>query len=57
MADYFVSKRTDFYAAATLQKASGISSTGGAAVANIGNIGDSSNSRQAYVRLAIRTRF
>ncbi|AEA65038.1 OmpC family outer membrane porin [Burkholderia gladioli BSR3] len=57
IADYFVSKRTDFYAGATLQKASGISSTGAAAVANIGNLGDSSNTRQAYVRFAIRTRF
>jgi len=57
IADYFVSRRTDFYAGATLQKASGISSTGAAAVANIGNLGDSSNTRQAYVRVAIRTRF
>jgi predicted porin len=57
MADYFVSKRTDFYAEASLQKASGISSTGGAAVANIGNLGDSSNTRQAVVRLAVRERF
>lgn len=57
MADYFVSKRTDFYAEASLQKAPGISSTGGAAVANIGNLGDSSNTRQAVVRLAVRERF
>jgi predicted porin len=57
LVDYFVSKRTDFYAEASLQKASGVSSTGGAAVANIGNLGDSSNTRQAEVRLAIRHRF
>jgi len=57
MADYFVSKRTDFYAEASFQKASGVSSTGAAAVANIGNLGDSSNARQALVRVAIRTRF
>jgi predicted porin len=57
IADYFVSKRTDFYGGVTLQKASGVSSTGAPAVANIGNLGDSSNTRQAYVRVAIRSRF
>jgi predicted porin len=57
IADYFLSKRTDLYAEGSLQKASGVSSTGAAAVANIGNLGDSSNTRQAQVRLAIRHRF
>jgi predicted porin len=57
MADYFLSKRTDVYAEASFQKASGTSSTGGAAVADIGNLGDSSNSRQAVIRLALRHKF
>jgi predicted porin len=57
MADYFLSKRTDVYAEASFQKAAGTSSTGGAAVADIGNIGDSSNNRQALVRLALRHKF
>jgi hypothetical protein len=45
------------YVEASFQKAAGTSSTGGAAVADIGNIGDSSNSRQALVRLALRHKF
>jgi predicted porin len=57
LADYSLSKRTDVYALGALQKASGTSSTGGAAVADIGNEGDSSNSRQAIVRLGLRTKF
>ena len=57
IADYFISKRTDFYSEASFQKASGISSTGSAAVANIGNLGDSSNQRQLQMRVAIRHRF
>jgi predicted porin len=57
LADYFVSRRTDFYAEASVQKASGVSSTGGAAVADIGNLGDSSTPRQVVVRLAMRHRF
>jgi predicted porin len=52
-----VSRRTDFYAEASVQKASGVSSTGGAAVANIGNLGDSSTPHQVVVRLAMRHRF
>ena len=57
LADYFLSKRTDVYVAGSLQKASGTNSQGGAAVADIGNISDSSNSRQALVRVALRTKF
>jgi predicted porin len=57
VADYFLSNRTDVYAEGSFQQASGASSTGGAAVADIGNLGDSSNSRQAVVRLALRHKF
>jgi predicted porin len=57
LADYFLSKRTDLYAEGAYQIASGTSSTGTPAVANIGNAGDSSNSRQALVRVAIRQKF
>jgi predicted porin len=57
LADYTLSKRTDIYAAGSLQKASGTNSQGTAAVADIGNLGDSSNSRQALVRVAIRHKF
>ncbi|WP_158903605.1 porin [Burkholderia sp. L27(2015)] len=57
MSDYGLSKRTDVYVLGTLQKASGISSTGAPAVADIGNLGDSSNSRQAIVRVGLRHKF
>jgi predicted porin len=57
MADYFLSKRTDLYAGLAYQIASGTSSTGAPAVANIGNAGDSSNDRQILVRAAIRHKF
>ena len=57
LADYTLSKRTDVYVAGSLQKASGTNSQGGAAVADIGNLGDSSNDRQAMVRVALRTKF
>lgn len=54
--DYFLSKRTDLYAVAILQRASGVDSTGRAAVAQIGAIA-SSNSRQALVTTGIRHKF
>ncbi|AME28453.1 MULTISPECIES: porin [Burkholderiaceae] len=57
LADYFLSKRTDVYFTAAVQKASGVSSTGSAAVANIGGLGDSSNDRQAVMRIALRHKF
>jgi len=57
LTDYSLSKRTDVYVLGALQKAAGTSSTGTAAVADIGNEGDSSNSRQALVRVAIRHKF
>ena len=55
--DYSLSRRTDVYVLGTVQKASGIGSTGVAAVANIGNLGDSSDDRQAVVRVGLRHRF
>lgn len=57
LVDYALSKRTDVYATAAFQIASGISSTGAPAVANIADIGDSSNNRQLFVRLGIRHAF
>ena len=54
--DYFLSKRTDVYAIAVLQKASGIDSTGNAAVAQIGAIA-ASNSRQVLMTTGIRHKF
>jgi predicted porin len=57
LADYFISKRTDVYVTAAFQKASGTSSIGNAAVANIGNIGDAPSDRQALLRFAIRHTF
>ena len=57
LTDYSLSKRTDVYVLGALQKAAGKSSTGAAAVADIGNEGDSSNSRQALVRVALRHKF
>jgi predicted porin len=57
LADYSLSKRTDVYVEGAFQKASGTSSTGTAAVADIGNLGDSSNSRQAVARVALRHKF
>jgi predicted porin len=57
MADYALSKRTDVYASATYQLASGTNSVGTAAVADISSVGDSSNSHQALFRVGMRHRF
>lgn len=57
LADYLLSKRTDVYLEGTYQRASGTSSLGTPAVADIGNLGDSSNRNQALVRAALRVRF
>ncbi|WP_277046211.1 porin [Caballeronia mineralivorans] len=57
IADYALSKRTDAYVEGAFQKASGVSSTGSAAAANIGNAGDSSSNRQGLVRVALRHKF
>jgi predicted porin len=54
---YSLSKRTDLYFVGTVQQASGTNSTGTAAVADINSFGDSSNNRQAVLRLGIRHRF
>ncbi|MCA8227734.1 porin [Burkholderia vietnamiensis] len=55
--DYLLSKRTDVYFSGGWQRASGTSSTGAPAVANIGGSGDSSNNHQMVYRLAIRHKF
>jgi predicted porin len=56
--DYQLSKRTDVYLVGTWQKASGVDSTGKAAVAAInGPLSPSSSNQQSYARIAIRHRF
>ncbi len=55
--DYTLSKRTDLFLLGTFQTASGTSSTGAPAVADIGNLGDSSNNHQAVARVEIRHKF
>jgi predicted porin len=57
LADYLLSKRTDVYFSGGWQRASGTSSIGQAAVADIGGFGDSSSNTQSLFRLAIRHRF
>lgn len=57
LADYSLSKRTDVYVEGAFQTASGTNSTGTAAVANIGGLGDSSNNHQLAARVALRTKF
>jgi predicted porin len=57
LVDYALSKRTDVYFSGGWQRASGTSSTGHVAVADIGGSGDSSNNHQMLYRLAIRHRF
>jgi predicted porin len=55
--DYLLSKRTDLYFGAAWQRASGTSSLGMPAVADIDNLGDSSTNQQLMFRLGIRHRF
>jgi predicted porin len=57
LSDYLLSKRTDVYLSAGFQKASGVSSTGAPAVANMLLLGDSSNDRVVVVRAALRHKF
>jgi predicted porin len=57
MADYLLSKATDVYLGGTWQRASGTSSTGEAAVADIANLGDSASNHVFLVRAALRHRF
>jgi predicted porin len=55
--DYSLSKRTDVYGLVVYQQASGIDSTGHAAVASITGLTASSNSRQTALRIGLRHRF
>ncbi|TDN62341.1 porin [Paraburkholderia sp. BL10I2N1] len=55
--DYFLSKRTDVYALAIYQKASGTDSTGKSAVASINTVTPSTSNHQAVIRVAIRHKF
>ena len=56
-ADYFLSKRTDFYIDAIYQHASGTDSTGHTAVANINGLSASSTSNQVAAVVGIRHKF
>jgi len=55
--DYSLSKRTDVYAVADYQIASGYDSTGLPAAAELGSLSGSGNGRQAVARLGIRHKF
>jgi predicted porin len=55
--DYFLSKRTDIYLTTAWQRASGIDSTGKAAVAALWPITASSDSHQIVAALGLRHRF
>jgi predicted porin len=57
LGDYLLSKRTDVYVEGAWQRASGTSSLGTPAVADIGNVGDSSNNHQLLFRAALRHKF
>jgi predicted porin len=56
-ADYFLSKRTDLYADAIYQHASGTNSVGGAATAQINGLSASSTSNQVAAVVGIRHKF
>ncbi|MFX1734023.1 porin [Paraburkholderia sp. A1RI_3L] len=56
-ADYFLSKRTDVYLTTAWQRASGIDSTGKAAVAALWPVAASSNSHQIAAALGLRHKF
>ncbi|WP_081082730.1 porin [Burkholderia cepacia] len=56
-ADYFLSKRTDFYLIGVFQKASGIDSTDKPAVASINGLTASSSNHQTALRIGIRHKF
>jgi predicted porin len=55
--DYFLSKRTDVYADAVYQHASGTDSTGGRAVANINFLSASSTQNQVMAIVGMRHKF
>jgi predicted porin len=56
-ADYVLSKRTDFYINGIIQHASGIDSTGTAAVASLANLSPSSTPRAIAAMFGVRHRF
>ncbi|WP_244112990.1 porin [Burkholderia gladioli] len=56
-ADYFLSKRTDVYAVALYQKASGVDSRDAPAVAAVNNLTPSSTNHAAVLRLGLRHKF
>jgi predicted porin len=55
--DYALSKRTDVYALASYQMATGTDSSGQAAVASINGLTPSSNGHQAVTRIGLRVKF
>jgi predicted porin len=55
--DYLLSKRTDVYLIGVYQKASGIDSTGKAAVAAINGPSASADDKQAVIRIGMRHKF
>ncbi|WP_087687640.1 MULTISPECIES: porin [unclassified Pandoraea] len=55
--DYFLSKRTDVYALAIYQRATGRDSTAGPAVAQIYGVAASSSNGQGLLRVGVRHRF
>jgi len=55
--DYFLSKQTDIQLSGVWQHAGGIDSTGKAAVASIGSLGNSTTPTQVAVKLVLRHRF
>jgi predicted porin len=55
--DYLLSKRTDIYLIGVYQKASGIDSTGKAAVAAINGPSASADDKQAVIRIGMRHKF
>lgn len=57
LADYSLSKRTDIYAVAVLQRASGTDSLGQSAVASITGFSPSSTNKQVGFRLALLHKF
>ena len=56
-ADYFLSKRTDVYFVGIYQKASGMDSTGSAAVAAINGVTPSNDNHQVVLRVGMRHKF
>ncbi|MBN3810079.1 porin [Paraburkholderia sp. Ac-20347] len=55
--DWFLSKRTDLYTIAVYEKASGVDSTGGSAVAQITGLTPSSTDTQVALRVGMRHKF